>query len=163
MGMGWLRIARLILKLVSARHARDLGSGSRLGLSALIGHLRNSCKFAIPFVLKLAQRAHRDRPLFSASHLLLTWGRGVLVSFPPPQRFQRFQHCRAAPNCAGVADKPRPPPLSREQPIGIGTSGKNPGPGGHRAAPWLVLATRLMGRNTARGARAFLSFPLALI
>ena len=35
MGMGWLRIARLILKLVSARHARDLGSGSRLGLLLL--------------------------------------------------------------------------------------------------------------------------------
>ena len=28
-----------------------------------------------------------------------------------------------SPRTAGVTDKPRPPPLSREQPIGIGTGG----------------------------------------
>ena len=31
--------------------------------------------------------------------------------------------------------KPRPPPLSRKQPIRIGTGGRNTGPGGHRAGP----------------------------
>ena len=30
-----------------------------------------------------------------------------------------------SPRTAGVTDKPRPPPLSREQTIGIGTGGKN--------------------------------------
>ena len=41
-----------------------------------------------------------------------------------------------SPRTAGVTDKPRPPPLSREQQIGIGTGGEE---------PWSVLRVALLG------------------
>ena len=40
-----------------------------------------------------------------------------------------------SPRTAGVTDNPRPRPLGREQPIGIGTGGNDPGPGGHPGGP----------------------------
>ena len=62
---------------------------------------------------------------------------GLCVSYSAVSwRFQRHSVvCREKPQTVGVTDNPRPRPLGREQPIGIGTGGNDPGPGGHPGGP----------------------------
>ena len=68
------------------------------------------------------------------------------------------------PQTAGVTDNPRPRPLSREQPIGIGTGGKDPGPGGHPGGPMGRRRRPVSWGGTRRGVLRFrlpLGAPLA--